>query len=241
METTGERIGVIGSGVAGLTAADLLHRKYEVLLFETDARPGGHAHMPSAHGGTAGVDAQRGNLVRGRYLRMLAEVKRFHRQAKRLPAAKDTGDVTLGAFLAIGGYSRWFVDRAGGGEIRDDAGTPHHVVVATHADQALALPADPTRAEREVLGAFRYSAGEARLYTDTSVLPPPAGARAGWNYRAPVCGAAVRTPESVAAHRTLPEPNDGVLACAGACRGRGFHEDGCSSGARAAESLGVTW
>ncbi|KDN16910.1 NAD(P)/FAD-dependent oxidoreductase [Amycolatopsis rifamycinica] len=422
MEITGERIGVIGSGVAGLTAAYLLQRKYEVLLFEADDRLGGHAHthdVPSTHGGTVGVDsgfivhnertyptllklfgelgvhtrdtemsmsircdgcglqyagakgvgglfAQRGNVVRGRYLRMLAEVKRFHRHAKRLLAAKDAGDVTLGAFLAIGGYTRYFVDhfmlplvstvwsadrtdtlryparylfeflrnhgmlsvqdspawrtvvggsreyvelaakqltavhlstpvrsvlRTGGGvEIRDDADTPHRVdrvVVATHADQALALLAHPTAAEREVLGAFRYSANEAWLHTDTSVLPAAPGARAGWNYRAPACGAPtgavqvsydmtrlmrldeptgyvvtlnpgdgpgpehvvarmryehpVYTPESVAAQRRLPELNDGVVAYAGAYHGWGFHEDGCAAGARAAESLGVTW
>ncbi|MFF1607928.1 NAD(P)/FAD-dependent oxidoreductase [Amycolatopsis sp. NPDC058278] len=422
MEITGERIGVIGSGVAGLTAAYLLQRKYEVLLFEADDRLGGHAHthdVPSTHGGTVGVDsgfivhnertypnllklfgelgvatrdtemsmsircdgcglqyagakgvrglfAQRANAVRGRYLRMLTEVKRFHRHAKGLLAATDAGDVTLGAFLAIGGYTRYFVDHfmlplvstvwsadradtlryparylfeflrnhgmlsvqdspawrtvvggsreyvelaakqltavhlstpvrsvlrtAGGVEIRDDADTPHRVdkvVVATHADQALSLLANPTAAEREVLGAFRYSENEAWLHTDTSVLPSRPGARAGWNYRAPACGAPtgavqvsydmnrlmrldeptgyvvtlnpgdgpgrehvvarmryehpVYTPESVAAQRRLAGLNDGVLAYAGAYHGWGFHEDGCASGARAAESLGVAW
>ena len=49
------------------------------------------------------------------------------------------------------------------------------------------------------------------------------------------------TPGSVAAQRRLPELNDGVLAFAGAYHGWGFHEDGCRSGVRAAESLGVTW
>lgn len=49
------------------------------------------------------------------------------------------------------------------------------------------------------------------------------------------------TPRSVAAQRRLPELNDGVIAYAGAYHGWGFHEDGCRSGVRAAESLGVVW
>jgi predicted NAD/FAD-binding protein len=56
------------------------------------------------------------------------------------------------------------------------------VVVATHADQALALLADPSPAEREVLGAFRYRDNEVVLHDDESLLPPPR-ARASWNVR----------------------------------------------------------
>ncbi len=45
------RIAVIGSGISGLAAAYYLSRKYEVSLFERDARLGGHTHtvmVPSA-------------------------------------------------------------------------------------------------------------------------------------------------------------------------------------------------
>ncbi len=38
------RIAVIGSGIAGLTAAHLLNRRHEVWLFERDGRFGGHTH-----------------------------------------------------------------------------------------------------------------------------------------------------------------------------------------------------
>ena len=168
---------VVGSGVAGLTAAHLLQRRYDVTLFEADNRLGGHAHthdVPTPDGrvvpidtgfivhnertypnllrlfgelgvatqptemsmsiscegcgleyagarGVAGLFAQKRQLRNPRYLRMLTEVTRFHRQAKRLlelaGTAHERGSggvsefdgLTLGAFLALGGYSDYFV------------------------------------------------------------------------------------------------------------------------------------
>jgi predicted NAD/FAD-binding protein len=61
------------------------------------------------------------------------------------------------------------------------------VVVATHADQALRLLANPTADEREVLGAFEYSRNETWLHSDPSVLPVSLGARASWNYLKTSC------------------------------------------------------
>jgi uncharacterized protein len=162
---------VVGSGVAGLTAAYLLQRTHDVTLFETDERLGGHAHthdlatpdgrvVPVDSGfivhnertypnlirlfGELGVDTQPTEMsmsitcegcgleyagARGlsglfaqprlagnpAYLRMLGEVKRFHAHARRLiehadaGAGDDVDGLTLGTFLALGGYSRYFV------------------------------------------------------------------------------------------------------------------------------------
>jgi uncharacterized protein len=316
----------------------------------------------------------------GRFLRLLAEVPRFHGAARRLlagdtPRRGDTpgsrpGELTFGEFLNDGGYSGYFqahfalplvaavwscpagtalryparylfaflanhgmlsvsgsppwrtvtggsrcyVERAAqrlacvrlgtpvravhrypdGAEIRDASGRAHQfdaVVIATHPDQALALLARATRAEREVLGAFRYIPNPALLHTDAHLLPDRPAVRASWNYQLAHCRAgrtghegAVRisyhmnrlqvlpagqdyivtlnghaavdpdqvisrmdyahpayTPESVAAQRRLPELTTAVTAFAGAYHGWGFHEDGCRSGARAAEALGGAW
>jgi uncharacterized protein len=312
----------------------------------------------------------------GRFLRLLADVPRFHRAARRLLAgdllagdlpARDTkGDLTFGEFLDEGGYSGYFqahfalplvaavwscpagtalryparylfaflanhgmlsvsgsppwrtvtggsrryVERVaerlacvrlgvpvravhrhpGGAEVYDASGQAHEfdaVVLATHPDQALALLAPATRAEREVLGAFRCTPNPALLHTDARLLPDRPAVRASWNYDSAHCAAAggtarisyhmnrlqglpagqdyivtlngqaavdpdrvisrmeyahpAYTPESVAAQRRLPELTTPVTAFAGAYHGWGFHEDGCRSGARAAEALGGTW
>jgi predicted NAD/FAD-binding protein len=418
-------VAVVGAGVSGLTAAYLLQRAYDVTLYESEPRLGGHAHthdvltpdervLPIDSGfivhndrnypyllrlfdelgvatqptdmsmsvrcdgcgleyagarGLGGVFADARNAYDPRFLRMLVEVKRFHRHARQVldaPEPDPARILTLGDFLERERYSAYFVqhfmapvvscvwscppqtallypakslfeflDHHGALAVR---GSPHwrtvvggsrtyveraakeltatalstpvrrlqrtpqgvailddsdetriydHTVIATHADEALALLARPTPAEREVLGAFGYSANETILHTDGSGLPRHARARASWNYRLAGCsadaaavqvsydmnrlhrldepldyvvtlngGAQIRdehvlarmlythpvyTRESVGAQARLAELNDGTLAYAGAYHGWGFHEDGCASGVRAAESLGVTW
>jgi predicted NAD/FAD-binding protein len=58
------------------------------------------------------------------------------------------------------------------------------VFIACHSDQALAMLADATRWEREVLGAIPYQANEAVLHTDVRLMPRTRRAWAAWNYHA---------------------------------------------------------
>ena len=57
--------------------------------------------------------------------------------------------------------------------VATDAGTEHFddVVLACHSDQSLALLADASAAEAQVLGAIGYQRNRAVLHTDISVLP----------------------------------------------------------------------
>ena len=226
---------------------------------------------------------------RGRYLRMLAEVPRFHRAARRLLAARAASapvrdaaprDLTFGEFLDQGGYSSYFrthfalpvvaavwscppgtavsypaeylfrflanhgmlslsgsppwrtvvggsrsyVERVakhlqeirvsapvravhrypGGVEVRDASGEARFdaVVIATHPDQALRLLAEPTGAEREILGAFRYTPNPTLLHTDARLLPTRRAARASWNYELSQCrpGPAAERPPRISYH-----------------------------------------
>jgi predicted NAD/FAD-binding protein len=57
------------------------------------------------------------------------------------------------------------------------------VIFACHSDQALALLAEPTRIEKEILGALPYADNDVVLHTDTRLLPQRPLAWASWNYR----------------------------------------------------------
>lgn len=308
-------IAVIGSGVAGLSAAWLLSKAHNVTVYEQDGRVGGHsntvivpgpsgpipvdtgfivynelnypnltalfAHLGvptqksemsfavSLDGGALeysgsnllGLFGQRRNLVRPRFWRMLRDVLRFYREA---PALLESNSVplSLGAYLEREGYSAAFVDdhllpmaaaiwstdtatmrdhpaqafvrfclnhglmrmtgrpqwrtvtggsqayvrrlsgafadrimvnarvsaisRTPAGVIVHDANGAitrfDHVVIASHADQALAMLADPTDDERHLLGAFRYSRNTAILHRDEAFMPKRRSVWASWNY-----------------------------------------------------------
>ena len=79
-----------------------------------------------------------------------------------------------------------------GVDVRTAAGvTPFDTaVVATHADQALALLADATPQEKEDLAAIRYTRNATVLHRDTAHLPAAKRAKASWNYRSATCGGA---------------------------------------------------
>ena len=73
---------------------------------------------------------------------------------------------------------------ADGVQVQTEAGWERFdkLVLATHSDQALALLADASPLERELLGAIRYQTNRAVLHTDTSVMPRHRAAWAAWNY-----------------------------------------------------------
>lgn len=209
------------------------------------------------------IFAHRRNLVRPSFLRMLTDIVRFNRAAKRLLADTAADDsVSLDDFLRDGGYSKAFIDQfliplgasiwsadpetftqfpavayarfmdnhglldvrgmpewrtvTGGSRryveriivpftdrirlrnpidkiVRTAAGIEvvslldgpelfDRVILATHSDQALRLLADPSPAERQILGAIRYQPNVATLHTDERFLPRSPRARASWNY-----------------------------------------------------------
>lgn len=56
------------------------------------------------------------------------------------------------------------------------------VVIATHADEALAMLADASPLEQTVLSKYRYTSNEAVLHTDTALMPNRRAVWASWNY-----------------------------------------------------------
>jgi predicted NAD/FAD-binding protein len=310
------RIAVIGTGVAGMSAAWLLSRAHAVSIYEKDCRPGGHsntldagdgdrpvpvdtgfivyneknypnlvalfAHLgvatkpsemsfaASLRGGALeysgtdlnGLFGQRRNLVRPAFWAMLNDLRRFYREAPEMLRSGEAYGLSLGDMLARGGYGKAFVqdhllpmgaaiwsssvrdmlaypaatfirffeshgllnitDRpqwrtvAGGSreyvgrlladlkpQLRLDCGAARirrygdrvevvdvhgntdvfdHVVIASHADQALHLLDDADDQERRLLGAFSYSRNEALLHRDARLMPKRRRVWSSWNY-----------------------------------------------------------
>ncbi len=56
------------------------------------------------------------------------------------------------------------------------------IVIAAHADQALAMLADTTDAERSLLGKFAYSRNDAVLHSDPALMPRRQRVWSAWNF-----------------------------------------------------------
>ncbi|MEM9898807.1 MAG: FAD-dependent oxidoreductase [Pseudomonadota bacterium] len=87
------------------------------------------------------------------------------------------------------------VERSGAGvEVIDATGAREvfdHVVIASHADEALALIEAPTDDERSLLGAFRYQGNRAIMHSDPAAMPTRKVAWSSWNYLGSEDGVAV--------------------------------------------------
>jgi predicted NAD/FAD-binding protein len=106
--------------------------------------------------------------------------------------------VTGSSRAYVARLSRGFADRVrlgaevvavtrtdGNALVRDSAGHVaafDHVVIATHADQALRLLGDADASERKLLGAFRYTQNTAVLHSDPALMPKRRAAWSSWNY-----------------------------------------------------------
>ena len=116
----------------------------------------------------------------------------------RITHRPDWFTVQGGSYRYVEAFGRSFTGRVWLGEAvekvwRTDAGVElwvggerrryDAIVIASHADQALRLLADPSSLEQEALGSWRYLANRTVLHTDTRVLAPNARVRASWNYR----------------------------------------------------------
>lgn len=92
-----------------------------------------------------------------------------------------------GRFSARAGEAAVAITRSQAGvEIRTARGdtiTADGCLIATHADEALALLRDADRHERRMLGSFSYAANEAVLHTDETLMPRRKCVWSSWNYQ----------------------------------------------------------
>lgn len=96
----------------------------------------------------------------------------------------------LGGCVRLGTPVRAVRRDPDGVEVVDAGGDRHRfekVVLACHANQSLALLADPSPDETAALSRFAYSENRIVVHRDPSVLPRAPRARASWNYATADC------------------------------------------------------
>lgn len=311
-----QRIAVIGGGVSGLSAAWLLSRAHEVVVYEQDSRLGGHSNTVDADlpGGSISVDtgfivynqpsypnltalfdhlgveteescmsfaasidggrveysgqsasaifAKKSNAASPTFWRMLRDIPRFHRDAKKALDGGFCEHASLGEFVSERRYGRGFRDHflkpmaaaiwstpaikvleypalsffnfcenhgllrvlngqhwrtvSGGSrtyvreleksfaegvrlssgvariernpdgvmvtDVHGNADQFDQVILASHANAALAMLSDANEEERGVLSSFTYQPNRAVLHTDGGQMPRRQRAWSSWNY-----------------------------------------------------------
>ena len=128
------------------------------------------------------------------------------RYVERLVAALPAGSVRAGDPVTgvVRDGTASVVRTQSGTHDRFDA-----VVLATHADDALALLADADPAERAALGGFEYNRNLVVLHTDARAMPKRPGAWASWNVHQLGCdppGGAVTMTYHMNRLQSLPGP-----------------------------------
>jgi predicted NAD/FAD-binding protein len=310
-------IAIVGSGVAGLTAAYLLNKKHDVTVFEKNDYPGGHTHtiiikdgpdegVPVDTGfivmnhrnyplftkllkelnaglrdsnmsfgyycentgfqyssrGINGLFARRSNIFNPVFLKMIKDILKFYKISRKDLETDGIGSRTLGGYLrdndfsetfinhhiipmgaaiwstpdegmmdfpaesfllflnnhgllSVGGQPQWRTVTGGSFEyvkiirksLKSDVyiNTPvvqierkptgvtvksgdgktrnfDFVVIAAHADEALALLKDPSADEKRLLSPWYYQNNHTILHTDPSLMPPLENAKGSWNF-----------------------------------------------------------
>ena len=77
---------------------------------------------------------------------------------------------------------RRFPDHVEITDVAGDISTYDHVVIAAHADEAIALLTDPDTHEKTLLGSWRYTENRAVLHSDPKLMPRRPRVWSSWNF-----------------------------------------------------------